>query len=63
MKIKKGKPKNKILRIKLAEGEAGGEPFVFSVLANGAGLIMEFDKECYTLATEELVKEILRLRG
>jgi len=61
IKIVRESKKNKLLRVKLAEGEAGDEAFTFSVLADGSGVIIEFEKDAYILTTEELVKEVIKL--
>ena len=62
MKIEK--VSNKLfLRIKLAEGSLGEEKFSVSMLANGNGVLVEFDSDKYLVPTEEIVKEVMRLRG
>lgn len=64
MKVEKFKAVDE-LRIKIAEGETDGKPFVVSVLATGGkmGVLIEFDDESYLAPTEEIVKEIIKFRG
>lgn len=61
MKIKKFNSKKEVGRIPLVRGDSsGGEKFIMSVLADGSGLVIEFEhNEAYFLSTKELVREIL----
>lgn len=51
------------LRLKLADGSIGKENFTVSMIANGSGILIEFDDAKYLVSTEEIVKEVMRLRG
>ncbi len=64
MKIEKFDSSTSIGRVPLASGGSNsGEKFVMSVLADGSGIVIEFeDDEAYILSTQELVKELLRGR-
>jgi len=61
MKIDKFDSNQKIGRVPLVKGGgSNGEKFVLSVLADGSGVVLEFeDDEAYFLSTQELVKELL----
>jgi len=48
------------LRIPLAVGEANNQRFVLSILADGRGIVIEFDNKAYLLPTQEIVAEVLR---
>ena len=60
MEITKLDGLNVKLRGKLAEGTIGEDTFVMSILADGTGILVEFDKDVYILTTEELIKEFAR---
>jgi len=64
MKIKKVNLTDQ-LRIRIADGETDGKPFVVGVLASGdeMGVVVEFDDETYLAPTEEIIKEIIKFRG
>ena len=62
MKIEKFDSKKEVGRVPLAYG-GNGEKFVLSVLADGSGIVLEFeDDEAYFLPTQELVVELLSKR-
>lgn len=50
------------VRIKMADGSAGEEDFVLSLLADGSGVVVEFENEKYLISTEEIIKEVVRRR-
>lgn len=62
MKIEKFDSRKEVGRVPLARGD-NGEKFVMSVLADGSGIVLEFEhNEAYFLATQELVAELLNRR-
>lgn len=64
MKIEKFDSKKKVGRVPLARGDNdNGEKFIMSVLADGSGIVLEFEHdEAYFLPTQELVAELLKGR-
>ena len=64
MKIEKFDSEKGVGRVPLARGDSdGGEKFVLSVLADGSGIVLEFETdEAYFLPTQELVMELLKQR-
>ena len=65
MKIEKFDSKKEVGRVPLARGDSSnGEKFIMSVLADGSGIVLEFeDDEAYFLSTQELIAELLRQRS
>jgi len=52
------------LRIPLARGEVNNREFVLSILADGCGIVLEFEEgEAYLLPTQEIVAEVLKCRN
>lgn len=52
----------KAKRIKLAEGEVNDEQFAVSLLLDGSAVVVEFEKEIYSIEITELIKEIIKRR-